>query len=213
MTFSQFVEVFDTPPLPIDWNNCSTLQGLALFGKEINKGGSPMPTPANMEKGCFKVGKQKYVIFVAFTKASKSYPIVKAIQSDEKLTSIIGKDMNVMEVNFYRITGSDLSYGVDKTGNVGAVFNTVLAGMREQARGKPIDIIAFDSWDTSRTRLYKGLVKKFAIESGFTLLDVLDIQTSQGLNSLFLLVNNKVATAANKAVSRAVRPQMAGTFV
>lgn len=194
ITFSQFVEVFDSQPSHIDWNNCSTTKGLALFGKEIGKGGASIPIPADLEKGCFYAGKEKYVIFISFSKVGRSRSLLKAISNNEKLANVLDKNMSVAEVNFYRVTKSDLSYGVDKTGNVGVVFSTVLAGVREKIRGQNIDVIVFDSWDTSRTRLYKSFVKKFAIQDGFVILDVVDIFSNQGLNSIFLLVNkNKMS--------------------
>lgn len=201
MTFYKFVEVFDSEPLPIDWVDCKVAKGPAFFGKEITKNSRPIPMDPNVERGCFSVGKQRYIMFVHFEKVVKNKSLMDAIGKNPQISKLIKKDMNAMDVSFYRIKGEDLSHGVDKTGNVGPVFSTVLEGIREQLSKRSVDVIVFSSWDVSRTRLYRSLSKRFGAQENFTVLDVVDIHGPSGLNSIFLLVNNDVMAKS--------RPQMA----
>lgn len=181
ITFHQFLEMFDSAPAAIDWSaHCDRtyldymgqLTGIHVskdrHGKDIqfgNRSGEDFAglPKADKTKGCFQIGRERYVVQIDFSTVDANLGVKDAIKKDpDGLGNVLKPDMSVAEISFYRINRKgEGSYGIDNTGNVGQVFNTVMAGAREATKSRNLDVVAFTSKADSRTRLYRQMVKRF----------------------------------------------------
>lgn len=163
MNFTEFLEIFETQPISIDWGNKWYQK---IFASQ----------PQNIKKGEFLIGNLKYKFYAYFNNIYKDSLLQKILRRNGYKQNL-PEQWKVARIVFMlvkNVNGQEIeSEKIEQLGNLKQtlqVFNTIVTAINKVISENPVEIIFFEASgrDLGRSKLYQSLINRFVKNVSYT---------------------------------------------